>query len=94
MTFEFISVLFFSALTVGYIRYQHTVSLKKYDLKIESFSFLVIAVSKKKKKKKKNISTEEKILSGLFLSLAITGTDVIDIKISLNKYSHCLLKIK
>ena len=26
-----------SADTVGYIRYQHTVSLKLYDLKIESF---------------------------------------------------------
>ena len=36
--FEFISVSF-SAVTVGYIRYQHTVSLKLYDLKIESFFF-------------------------------------------------------
>ena len=36
--FEFISVSF-SAVTVGYIRYQHTVSLKLYDLKIESFLF-------------------------------------------------------
>ena len=34
--FEFISVSF-SAVTLGYIRYQHTVSLKLYDLKIESF---------------------------------------------------------
>ena len=34
--FEFISVSF-SADTVSYIRYQHTVSLKLYDLKIESF---------------------------------------------------------
>ena len=34
--FEFISVSF-SAVTVGYICYQHTVSLKLYDLKIESF---------------------------------------------------------
>ena len=34
--FEFISVSF-SAVTVGYIRYQHTVSLKLYDLKISSF---------------------------------------------------------
>ena len=42
--FEFISVSF-SAVTVGYIRYQHTVSLKLYDLKIESFFFLLIAVS-------------------------------------------------
>ena len=33
--FEFISVSF-SAITVDYIRYQHTVSLKLYDLKIES----------------------------------------------------------
>ena len=37
--FEFISVSF-SAATVGYIRYQHTISLKSYDLKIESFCFL------------------------------------------------------
>ena len=36
--FEFISVCF-SAVTVGYIRYQHTVLLKLYDLKIESFFF-------------------------------------------------------
>ena len=42
--FEFISVSF-SAVTVGYIRYQHTVSLKLYDLKIESFVFLLKAVS-------------------------------------------------
>ena len=34
--FEFISVSF-SAVTLSYIRYQHTVSLKLYDLKIESF---------------------------------------------------------
>ena len=42
--FKFISISF-SAVTVGYIRYQHTVSLKLYDLKIESFSFLLVAVS-------------------------------------------------
>ena len=36
--FEFISVSF-SAVMVGYIRYQHTVSLKLCDLKIESFFF-------------------------------------------------------
>ena len=36
--FEFISVSF-SAVMVCYIRYQHTVSLKLYDLKIESFFF-------------------------------------------------------
>ena len=36
--FKFISVSF-SPVTVGYIRYQHTVSLKSYDLKIESFFF-------------------------------------------------------
>ena len=36
--FEFISVSFL-AITVGYIRCQHTVSLKLYDLKIESFFF-------------------------------------------------------
>ena len=42
--FEFISVSF-SAVTVGYIRHQHTVSLKSYDLKIESFCFLLTAVS-------------------------------------------------
>ena len=34
--FEFISVSF-SAVTISCIRYQHTVSLKLYDLKIESF---------------------------------------------------------
>ena len=34
--FEFISVSF-SAVTVGYIRYQHTVSLKLHNLKTESF---------------------------------------------------------
>ena len=42
--FEFISVSF-SAVTAGYIRYHHTVSLKPYDLKIESFCFLLVAVS-------------------------------------------------
>ena len=42
--FKFISVSF-TALTVGYLRYQHTVSLKSYGLKIESFCFLLIAVS-------------------------------------------------
>ena len=42
--FEFISVSV-SVVTVSYIRYQHTVSLKLYDLKIESFFFLLIAVS-------------------------------------------------
>ena len=42
--FEFISVSF-SAVMVGYIRYQYKVSLKFYDLKIESFFFsLLIAV--------------------------------------------------
>ena len=68
--FEVISVSF-SAVTVGYIRYQHhTVLLKLYDLKIESFSlessFYI----------KKNLSIKKKIHSGLFLSLAITGIDV------------------
>ena len=42
--FEFISVSF-SVVTVGYIRYRHTVSLQLYDLKIESFCFLLVAVS-------------------------------------------------
>ena len=46
--FEFISVSF-SAVTVGYIRYQHTVSLKLYDLKKESGFFLLVAVSTLKK---------------------------------------------
>ena len=32
-----LSLSVFLAVTVGYIRYQHTVSLKLYDLKIESF---------------------------------------------------------
>ena len=36
--FKFISVSFL-AVTVSYIRYQHTVSLKLYHLKIESFLF-------------------------------------------------------
>ena len=36
--FKFISVSFL-AVTVSYIRYQHTVLLKLYDLKIESFLF-------------------------------------------------------
>ena len=36
--FQFISVSF-SAVTVRYICYQHTVSLKLYGLKIESFFF-------------------------------------------------------
>ena len=59
--FEFISVSF-SAVTVSYIRYQHTVSLKLYDLKIKSFFcclfFHLIAVSTFKNlsiKKKKYI---------------------------------------
>ena len=68
--FEFISVSF-SAVTVSYIRYQHTVSLKLYDLKIESFfsldsSFYIKNLSIKK----------QKIHSCLFLSFAITGIDV------------------
>ena len=46
--FEFISVSF-SAVMVGYIRYQHIVSLKLYDLKIELFFSLLIAVSSFKK---------------------------------------------
>ena len=71
--FKFISVSF-SAVTVSYIRNQHTVSLKLYDLKIESFFFLLIAVSTLK-----NLSIKKKIHSGLFLSLAITGIDVNDI---------------
>ena len=33
------SLSVFLAVTVSYIRYQHTVSLKLYDLKIESFLF-------------------------------------------------------
>ena len=36
--FKFISVSFL-AVTASYIRYQNTVSLKLYDLKIESFFF-------------------------------------------------------
>ena len=39
------SLSVFLAVTVGYIRYQHTISLKSYDLKIESFWFLLVAVS-------------------------------------------------
>ena len=71
--FEFISVSFL-AVMVGYIRYQHTDSLKLYDLKIESFFFLLIAVSTLKK-----TFNKEKNTSGLFLSLAITGIDVNDV---------------
>ena len=41
--FEFISVSF-SAVTVGYICYQHTISFRFYDLKIVSFCFLLVAV--------------------------------------------------
>ena len=72
--FEFTSVSF-SAVTLSYIRYQHTVSLKLYDLKIKSFfsldsSFYI---------KKKPFNKEKIIHSGLFLSLAITGIDVNDI---------------
>ena len=52
--FEFISVSF-SAVTVGYIRYQHTVSLKLYDLKIESFFSLgTVSTLKKPFNKEKN----------------------------------------
>ena len=72
--FEFTSVSF-SAVTLSYIRYQHTVSLKLYDLKIKSF-FLLIAVSTLKKKP---FNKEKIIHSGLFLSLAITGIDVNDL---------------
>ena len=36
---------FFFAVTVGYIRFQHTVPLKLNDLKIESSCFLLVAVS-------------------------------------------------
>ena len=42
--FDFISVVF-SSVMFDYIRYQHTVSLKSYDLKIESFCLLLVAVS-------------------------------------------------
>ena len=42
--FEFISVSF-SAVTVGYIRYQNRFKLKSYDLKTESVCFLLVAVS-------------------------------------------------
>ena len=70
------SLFSFSAVMVGYIRYQHTVSLKLYDLKIESFFFsLLIAVSTFKKP----FNEEKKIDSDLFLSLAITGIDLNDI---------------
>ena len=67
--FEFISVSF-SAVAVGNIRYQPTVPLKSYDLKIKSFCFY--------KNKTKHFN-RRKIHSGLFLSLAITGTDINDI---------------
>ena len=54
--FEFISVSF-SAVTVGYIRYQQTVSLKLYDLTIKSFFFFVFFYSNFYIK---NISIEQK----------------------------------
>ena len=82
--FEFISVSF-SAVTVGYIRYQHSVSLKLYDLKIESLCFLLMAVSTLKKQ---TFLQKKKIHSGLFLSLVITGIDVNDII----RYPSCSLK--
>ena len=48
-----------------------------------SFYITKTTTTKKKKQKKQtkktNISTEEKIHSGLFLSLAVTGIDVNDI---------------
>ena len=59
--------VFRPSVTVGYIRYQHTVSLKLYDLKMESF-FFFIAISTLK-----NLSIKKKIHSLLFLSLTITG---------------------
>ena len=58
--FKFICVSF-SAITVSYIRYQHTVSLKLYDLKIESFFFLLIAVSTLK-----NLSIKKKYILSCF----------------------------
>ena len=42
--FQLISVSL-SAVTVGYIRYLNTVSLKSNNLMIESFCFLLVAVS-------------------------------------------------
>ena len=62
--FEFISVSF-SAVTVGYIRYQHTISLKLYDLKIESFFFSLNSSFYIKKPFNK-----EKIHSGLFFIIS------------------------
>ena len=41
--FEYISCQFFGR--YGYIRYQHTISSKSYDLKIEPFCFILVAVS-------------------------------------------------
>ena len=61
--FEFISVSF-SAVTVGYIRYQHTVSLKLYDLKLDRIVFFSSDSSFYIKKP----FNKEKIHSGLFLS--------------------------
>ena len=83
--FEFISVSF-SAVTVGYIRYQHTVSLKLYDLKIEMVfsldsSFYI----------KKPFNKDKKIHSGSFLSLAITGIDVNDVN-DIKRYPSSSLK--
>ena len=60
------SLSVFLAVTVGYIRYQHTISFKLYDLKIESFCFLLVAVSTLKK----TLSIKKKIHSGLFFTIS------------------------
>ena len=75
------SLSVFSAVTVGYIRYQHTVLLKLYDSKVESFFSLDSNFYIKKP------FNREKMHSGLFLPLAITGIDVNDIKNTL--VVHC-----
>ena len=72
--FEFISVSFL-AVTVGYIRYKHTVSLKLYDLKIESFFFSLDSSFYIKK----TFNKEKNTFWFVFLSLAITGIDINDI---------------
>ena len=48
MTFNLSLSVFFGRYGPLYIRYQHIISLKSYDLKIESFCFVLVAVSTQK----------------------------------------------
>ena len=68
------SLSVFSGFMVGYLRYQHTIWSKSYDLNNR-----IVLVSFGSSFYIKYISMLEKIHSGLFLSLAITGIGVNDI---------------